>query len=299
MKLSQLGYVVLTMNDPASWQDFGTNVLGLMAVQRGGDAANVYLKMDDHPFRIMVLPGEHSAFGWSGWEVDNVEALEQAAEKLGQAGAEVIQGDAAGAELRAVTAYISSQDPAGNRFDIYYGRKLDGQAFESSVGVERFVTGDMGLGHAVFPAPNIEECHAFYKSVLGFGDSDDLRIAPAGPMPEQRVVFMHAANPRHHSLALYNLPVPSGIVHLMLEVDSIDQVGKALDRATTAQAPLLASLGRHINDNMLSFYVYGPGGIAVEFGFDGRQHDWSDFEPTISTEGDIWGHDYQPIAAPE
>ena len=75
---------------------------------------------------------------------------------------------------------------------------------------------------------------------------------------------------------------------------SIDEVGACLDRVTNAGYPLLSSLGRHCNDNMLSFYVFGPGGIAVEYGYDGLQFDnWDEFTPTVSTEGDFWGHAYQ------
>jgi len=81
-------------------------------------------------------------------------------------------------------------------------------------------------------------------------------------------------------------------VHLILEVPDIDHVGACLDRVQKAGYPLMSTLGRHCNDNMLSFYVVGPGGIAVEYGCEGRQIDWQNFEPTVSTVGDFWGHDY-------
>ena len=154
----------------------------------------------------------------------------------------------------------------------------------------------MGLGHFVVPAPNIDETHAFYRDVLGFGQSDDLNLpAPAEGAPDMRIVFLHVDNPRHHSLALFNMPVPSGIVHLMFEVPSLDEVGACLDRVNGAELPLMATLGRHCNDNMVSFYVVAPGGIAVEYGYDGLQLDWATFEPTKSTEADVWGHVYQPL----
>ena len=35
-----------------------------------------------------------------------------------------------------------------------------------------------------------------------------------------------------------------------------------------------------------------PGGIAVEYGFDGKLIDWENHVPTISFEGDLWGHEY-------
>jgi 3,4-dihydroxy-9,10-secoandrosta-1,3,5(10)-triene-9,17-dione 4,5-dioxygenase len=208
----------------------------------------------------------------------------------------VTRGDDAGAKKRCVTEYCVSADPAGNPIEIYHGRTNVGGAFESPQGVSKFLTGDMGLGHLVVPAPNQDETHAFYKDVLGFGDSDDLTMPPpAEGAPDMRIRFMHAANPRHHSLALFNFPVPTGIVHLMFEVPTVDEVGRALDRVTKAGVPLMATLGRHHNDNMLSFYAFGPGGIAVEYGCDGLQLDWDTFEPTTSTVADIWGHEYQPI----
>ena len=111
--------------------------------------------------------------------------------------------------------------------------------------------------------------------------------------------FMHACNPRHHSLALFNYPNPVGIVHLILEVPDVDCVGACLDRVQVAGYPLMSTLGRHCNDNMLSFYVIGPGGIAVEYGCEGKLIDWQNYQCTESTQGDFWGHDYVTPDVPE
>ena len=108
-----------------------------------------------------------------------------------------------------------------------------------------------------------------------------------------RVRFMHVDNPRHHSLALFNLPTPTGVVHLMLEMTEMDDVGRCLDRVNAHGLSLMASLGRHCNDNMFSFYVNGPGGVPFEVGHDGLQVDWSTTQPTVSTVPDYWGHEYQ------
>ncbi len=295
MAVARLGYIGLSSQDPAAWIPFAGDLLGLMAAS--GDDGSVRLKMDEHPFRVIVEPGDADQLAYAGWEVDDEAAYRQTLAELEAAGVEVAAGDAEGAGRRCVTEYASAADPAGNPFDIYYGRTDVGAAFESPQGVSGFITGDMGLGHLVVPAPNTDETHEFYKSLLGFGDSDDLTLPPpAEGAPEMRVVFMHAANPRHHSLALFNMPVPTGIVHLMFEVPTIDEVGAALDRVTQAGVPLMATLGRHLNDNMLSFYAIGPGGIAVEYGCDGLQIDWDEFTPTKSTVADVWGHEYQPVA---
>ena len=294
MAVARLGYLGIASQDPAAWKSFGEDLLGLMAVP--GDSDGVFLKMDDHPFRLIIEKSDSDKLSFAGWEVDDATVYEATISRLESAGATVTRGDAAGAKKRCVTEYCASADPAGNPLEVYHGRTGVGAAFNSPQGVSRFLTGEMGLGHVVVPAPNTDDTHEFYKSVLGFGDSDDLSLPPpAEGAPDMRIVFLHAANPRHHSLALFNLPVPTGIVHLMFEVPSIDEVGACLDRVTAAGIPLMATLGRHCNDNMLSFYAIGPGGIAVEYGCDGLQLDWDNFTPTQSTVADVWGHEYQPL----
>ena len=49
-----------------------------------------------------------------------------------------------------------------------------------------------------------------------------------------------------------------GLIHLMVEVDSLDAVGQALDRVNKDGFQLSSTLGRHTNDKMVSFYVRAP-----------------------------------------
>lgn len=294
MAVARLGYLGLATQDPQAWKSFGSDLLGAMTVP--GDGEGVYLKIDDHPFRLVVEKGEADKLAYAGWEVDDAETYEDTIAMLEAYGASITRGDEAGARKRCVTEYCASTDPAGNPFEIYHGRTHVGEPFQSPIGVSGFVTGDMGLGHYVVPAPNIDETHAFYKSVLGFGDSDDLVLPPpAEGAPDMRIVFMHADNPRHHSIGLFNFPVPTGCVHLMFEVQNVDEVGACMDRMAEADVPLISTLGRHVNDRMLSFYPIGPGGFAVEYGCEGLQLDWDSFEPTKSTVADVWGHVYAPV----
>ena len=153
----------------------------------------------------------------------------------------------------------------------------------------------MGMGHAVLPAPNLAEVHTFYQDLLGFGDTDYMHFKfsedPADP--GMGLNFMHVNNPRHHSLALYQAPMPSGCVHLMVEVASVDEVGYCLDRVQEKEVPIVSSLGRHTNDRMLSFYMATPGGFALEFGCEGVKMDWEGYTPTVSNLPSFWGHKFQ------
>ena len=291
--VTSLGYITLIADDLPAWKSFGTETLGMMLNEDASDTETLYFRMDDHPSRLIVQQGSENKLGALGWEFANKASYDAVVASLQAAGAEVVTGDAAGAELRGVTEYSVSSDPAGNPFEVFHTRTNLQDDFASPLDIKAFITGDLGMGHAVIPAPNTDETHDFYKTVMGFGDSDNLVLPPpAEGAPEMNIRFMHAANPRHHSLALFNFPHPLGLVHLVLEVTSMDEVGACLDRVQKAGMPLMATLGRHCNDNMVSFYVVGPGGFAVEYGYDGLQIDPATFVATESTVGDIWGHDY-------
>ena len=150
----------------------------------------------------------------------------------------------------------------------------------------------MGFGHVVLPTDRYDETRAFYKDLLGFGDSDEMRVHfPGAPERGLGMSFMHASGPRHHTVAVGEFPAPSGLIHTMVEVPTIDDVGLAFDRAVAAGTHISATLGRHTNDKMLSFYMRTPGGFDIEYGCGGEQyHDWSTVTPTFTIKEDLWGH---------
>ena len=297
MSVASVGYLRFGIAEPSTWIDFGTNILGLMEAPRADDGGARFLRMDDHPFRFMIEPAEKEGLAATGLEFRSQQDWQATLDALAAAGFEVETGSDAEAARRCVSGFVSTIDPSGNVLELYYGRKLDYVPLNSPVGISGFVTGDeltgdMGFGHAVIPAPNTQATIEYYTDIIGLGISDDLYPPMPEGAPETRIIFLHADNPRQHSLALYNNPHPAGVVHIMVEVESMDEVGLALDRAKAADIPVIASLGRHINDNMCSFYMMAPGGIAVEYGYDGLLVDWDNYTHTVSTTGDLWGHEY-------
>jgi len=96
-------------------------------------------------------------------------------------------------------------------------------------------------------------------------------------------------NPRHHTLGITTQPGPGRLLHLMLEVVTLDDVGLALDRAHRMEIPMMHTLGKHTNDRMVSFYVYSPEDYAIEVGYDGLRVETP--HPTYEiTAGAFWGH---------
>lgn len=294
MAVSASGYLRIGATDVDAWIAFGTGVLGLMDAQREDGAGARFLRMDEHPFRLMIEPAEADGLIAAGMECPTEDEFKRTCEVLAEAGHAVAAGSVEDAERRCVTAFATVKDPSGNTIELYWGRKLDYSPLISPAGIPGFVTsykapGDMGFGHLVLPCPEIDESTAFYTELLGMGITDILY--PPG-MDGVTINFLHANNPRQHSLALFNGPHPLGVVHIMVEVETMDEVGRAMDRAKAADSHFLATLGRHINDNMCSVYLLAPGGIAVEYGYDGLLIDWENHVPTVSVEGDAWGHEY-------
>ncbi|MFQ3324709.1 MAG: 3,4-dihydroxy-9,10-secoandrosta-1,3,5(10)-triene-9,17-dione 4,5-dioxygenase [Pseudomonadales bacterium] len=298
MRVRSLGYVIIESTDPQKWQEFGTEVIGMMVAPTISAVDTVYLKIDARPFRFAIVKGDTDKLSICGWELVDRLDFEQAKADLTTAGVNFDTGTADDKTVRAVTDLIRLQDPAGNTLELYYGAELDYAKFISPTGINEFETGfngDMGLGHTVLPAPNLAETQAFYKEVLGFGDTDYMhfQFSEDPNDPGVGLNFMHVDNPRHHSLALYEAPMVSGCVHMMLEVTDVDEVGYCLDRVNEREIPIISTLGRHTNDGMLSFYMATPGGFALEFGCEGLQMNWDDYTPTVSTLPSLWGHKFQ------
>lgn len=294
MSVCAIGYLRIASTDQAAWMTFGTEVLGLMDAQRADAAGARFLRMDDHPFRFMIEPAQADKLLAAGLEFPTAQAWQATLDALAAAGHAVTKGSAQEAARRCVTEFATVLDPAGNTLELYWGRKLDYLPLVSPAGVPGFVTsyrqtGDLGFGHCVLPTPDIAAALPFYTDLIGMGLTDILHVPG---MDGVTVHFMHANNPRQHSLALFNGPHPLGVVHMMVEVQTLDEVGRAMDRAKRAGVHFLATLGRHVNDNMCSIYILAPGGIAVEYGYDGLLIDWENHAPTVSAEGDLWGHEY-------
>jgi 3,4-dihydroxy-9,10-secoandrosta-1,3,5(10)-triene-9,17-dione 4,5-dioxygenase len=287
--IHSLGYLEVQTNDIGRWRTFAFDVLGF-AAGNGPDPSALYLRMDERPARLMVVEGEIDEVVTVGWEVRDHQALMRVQDTLEGAGVGVkplSQGDVDG---RRVEEAITFVDPAGATIEVFHGAVLDHSPVITPFGA-RFVTGDQGMGHVVVPTTDPDGTFAFYTDVLGFRPRGSLRVpAPAkyGPM---RVRFL-GVNERHHSLAIcpaVRVAAPR-LVHVMVEVDSLDAVGQALDRVMRDGFSLSSTLGRHTNDKMVSFYVRAPGGWDVEFGTDGMRIDEKYYTAEEITADSYWGH---------
>jgi 3,4-dihydroxy-9,10-secoandrosta-1,3,5(10)-triene-9,17-dione 4,5-dioxygenase len=291
MEIRGLAYVVAESSDMSRWSSYAHDVLGMMTASDAD--GTLLIKMDERQFRFQVQPGAGDKYLASGWEVAHGAAFAQALEALDAKQIRYEIGDAQLCAKRRVQQLAVVLDPSGNRHEIVWGFKSDFAHFASPQGVSRFVTGDYGLGHTVLPAPDFDTTVAFVRDVLGFGLSDIYNFQPAGDAgPTVRIHFFHCQNARHHSLALAEFPSPSGCVHVMVEVENMPEVGRAMDRMKAGQVPLSATLGQHTNDKMISFYMRTPSHFDLEFGYGGALVDWQQHITHEFTTVSLWGHDF-------
>ena len=82
----------------------------------------------------------------------------------------------------------------------------------------------------------------------------------------------------------------------MIEVERVDDVGRARDRHIKAGRPIVQDIGQHPNDQMISYYGATPSGFFVEFGWGGVKVDIPTWTPGAYDRMSEWGH--RPLAPP-
>jgi len=288
-EIEALGYIGLEVSDLAAWRTFACGELGLQWTQREDGAVD--LRTDDYASRIQLHQGPRDDLAYAGWEVKDAAALTALASKLQANGHTVELGGEALARDRRVNEVIRFADPEGNVHEAFYGPlQKTNDPFVSPTGT-RFKTGRQGLGHVVLSCRDKPAMMDFFIDLLGFRLSDHIRteVVPGRPIE----ISFTRCNGRHHSLAFAPVPIPKKIVHLMLETSSIDDVGRALDRCMKAGRHLTFTLGRHSNDDMLSFYPLTPSGFDIEYGWGGLEVDDETWHVLTHDANSAWGHIYQ------
>ena len=292
MAIKELGFVIIETHKPDEWHDFLTQVVGAMPAESGDGAARDY-RVDERPFRLRVCKGDADLLTAAAYEIDSRAELDKLATRIADAGQKVEWGSAEDAASRHVEAFFVTSDPAGNGLEFHIGHAQAEEPFVSPQGVSGFVTGEYGMGHAVFAAPDFDASYRFYRDVVGFHDTDlpQFKFSPDPDDPGMRFAFMHADNGRHHAVALGEMPqVPPRCVHLMLEMNTMSDVGRCHDRMRAAKVPESASIGRHQNDETLGFYMQTPSGFDLEIGCDSLVIDPSTWKATAHERPSEWGH---------
>jgi len=297
--VNELAYVVYEVSDLADWEHFGVTLLGMQLGEKlTGDAGPGFtLRTDEKAHRWILTEGPADDLVRSGYEVESSAALDALVAKLRDAGVEVTEGEAALAAARQVERIFLTRDPIGNEIELVVGLADADTPFRSKPLFGEFVTGAGGAGHQVLLSKGVprEEYMDFYCGLLGFRISDNI-VEELAPGIEADLMFLHC-NPRHHTVALGDMPSPKRTHHFMVEVSDIRDVGMAWDRCLKAGQPIEMTLGMHPNDHMFSFYVFTPSGTSIEYGWGGLLIDDETWEPKKLDKLHWWGHARSAVVA--
>lgn len=288
MPIRELAYMVVGSPDIEGWKSFAEDVVGFAADRT--DRGELLLKMDERDYRMMIVPHDTEHVLATGWAVNNEASYRAMRKSLLEAGVQVRDARADEAARRRVQALCTFDDPAGNGIELCWGVISDFKPFVSPIGVSRFMTGELGMGHIALPAPELEASRQFWTELMGFSLSDILTMPFAGQ--EVKLYFTHCDNRRQHSLALAGISYPKGCVHFAVEMPSIVEVGQAMDRVERAGLKMAMTLGQHVNDNAISFYFLTPGGLMMEIGCEGMLMDWERHNVFETTSPSRWGHKF-------
>lgn len=288
-----LGYLGVTSPRAAEWPEFAVDVFGMEVVS--DDDGTQRMRWDDRAYRLAVHPGEQDSIAYLGWEVSDGARMAEVIDALAGRGVTVHIEPRELARDRKVRELAFFIDPFGIRHEIFTGAVEMDRTFRGARSTTAFRTGPQGLGHAVLAVPDLEVGMKFYQDVLGLRTTDIVSH-------DMGTLCFLRCNTRHHSIALWQMPTPMlGLQHIMVESKDVNEVGRAYDVVLKGEWEISATLGRHVGDEQMSFYIRSPSGFDVELGCDSIDIDdatWSMryIDKSAGAKNEIWGHHWQPLS---
>jgi len=226
-----------------------------------------------------VQPSHREGLRFLGWEVPGEHLLDELNRRLASAGHQPRFGSDEDCRTRSVQRLLRCEGPDAVVHEFFCGQLRINEPFRPSRPISGFTTGPLGMGHVVLQVADLADALRFYTEMLGFRLSDQLG----------RVLYFLRCNARHHSVALADIGGEPRMLHVMLEVGSLEDVGCTLDLCLDRGIEA-STIGLHANDRVTSFYIRSPSGFEVEYGWNGLLVDESTWTPTTIDRPTIWGH---------
>lgn len=268
-EVTELGYLGLSVSNLDAWRSYASEVAGMEVVDEG-EGDRLYLRMDQWHHRIVLHADGKDDLAYMGWRVPGPVEFAAMQDKLRGAGVAFTVASADEIKERRVLGLLKLADPGGNPTEIFYGPQVDThKPFHPGRPMYgRFVTGSQGIGHCILRQDDVEAAARFY-GLLGLRGSVEYNLELPNGMVAQPY-FMHC-NERQHSVAFGLGPMDKGINHMMFEYTDLDDLGMAHDIVRQRKIDVALQLGKHANDQALTFYCANPSGWLWEFGWGARQ----------------------------
>lgn len=273
----ELSAITIESTDLDTWERFASTVMGTPIERSEGE---LRLRMDGYPYRFRIKSGTRDGITAVAWQARDAAALAEIKrrwESWGGAAATVAAGDRFG---QSADAFFFT-DPQGIVHEVFETLPPE-TPFEPTAEVSGFVTGIAGLGHIVF-FDDVDKYDRIFTDLFEMALRIDAKKTQVGGRGR-----FYGCNARDHTSAVVEVPGQSPtVMHVMIEMLDIDDVGQSRDRAVLNDFAPRTALGRH-GDHVISFYIPSPGGFDFEIGTGGRLHIEND--PTPPKRARTWGH---------
>jgi biphenyl-2,3-diol 1,2-dioxygenase len=284
----KLGYLAFAVRRPERWHAFCRTMLGLPEPVTNLDGSLGYALDGEARQRLLVEEGRADDLVAIGLDCADDAGLDALLARLSAQGLATERAPSSLGNARRVARLHLLSDPMGNRIELHSGAEPADKPFESAEMPGGYRTGSLGMGHAVLVSRDLGAMERFYVDALGFGVSERL-AAKVGPI-QVRGTFLHC-NRRHHSLALFDLPLRKRLHHFMLQAERLADVGAAFERAQRTRVPLSLELGQHPDpDGTFSFYGRTPSGFDFEIGAGGQEIEPAGWQEQTTDVTSVWGH---------
>jgi len=284
----KLGYLAFAVRRPARWNAFCRTMLGLPEPVTNLDGSLGYALDGEARQRLIVAEGKADDLAAVGLDCGDDTGLDALLARLSARGLATERAPTSLGNARRVARLHLLSDPMGNRIELHSGAEAADKPFASAEMPGGYRTGALGMGHAVLVSRDLGVMERFYVDALGFGVSERL-AAKVGPI-QVRGTFLHC-NRRHHSLALFDLPLRKRLHHFMLQAERLADVGAAFERAQRTRVPLSLELGQHPDpDGTFSFYGRTPSGFDFEIGAGGQEIEPAGWHEHTTDVTSVWGH---------
>lgn len=254
--VTELGYVGLDVSDLDAWKTFATEVAGMEWVDgAGGDRA--YLRMDAWHHRIALHKNGNDDLAYLGLRAADELSLEAIAGRLASHGIAYQVATEAEADERHVMGLIRTQSPGGIPIEIFWGPQVDTHLpFHPGRRMfGRFRTGNAGLGHIALREMDGPAAYKFYR-LLGFKGNRQYKVEIM-PGLVAKPYFLYC-NDRQHTLQFELGPMEKRVNHLAIEYTDLNDVGYAQDIVRKRGIDVALDIGKHSNDEAVSFYIANP-----------------------------------------
>ncbi|WP_300403043.1 VOC family protein [Nocardioides sp.] len=248
--VERLGYVVMGVPDVAGSADFYRDVGHLTVHDSSAGTAFLGGGYDHHWLRLEQQDQRRGLLR-VGFELGSDDALGDVTDRLDARGIAYEEfGDLDG---DAIDRGVRFTDPDGLEIDVYTQMLSRGtKPGQNLVRMQEML-------HAVWFSTDPVAAHDFYSGVLGFRASDWIK---------RNAVFMRSGNNYHHSMGIFRgSPERAATMdHFCILVESIDDVMRARNIATSRGATLQKDVLRHAASGSISVYIADPAaGISFEF----------------------------------